>query len=89
MLDKLHVVADYEGRSANSQMLVLIRSLIEDYEAKHGEIKSEKSEFDISIVQRNRTHYKTKQRLSSIRKPLFLQIFIYKKRLFLILNDNP
>lgn len=42
MLDKLHVVADYEGRSANSQILVLIRSLIEDYEAKHGEIKSEK-----------------------------------------------
>lgn len=39
MLDKLHVVADYEGRSANSQILVLIRDLIENYEAKHGEIK--------------------------------------------------
>ena len=39
MLDKLHVVADYEGRSANSQILVLIRDLIEQYEAKHGEIK--------------------------------------------------
>ena len=38
MLDKLHVVADYEGRSANSQILVLIRKLIESYEAKHGEI---------------------------------------------------
>jgi hypothetical protein len=25
MLDKLHVIADYEGRSANSQILVLIR----------------------------------------------------------------
>ena len=25
MLDKLHVVADYEGRSANGQILVLIR----------------------------------------------------------------
>ena len=39
MLDKLHVIADYEGRSANSQILVLIRDLIEQYEAKHGEIK--------------------------------------------------
>ena len=38
MLDKLHVVADYEGRSANSQIIVLIRALIERYEAKHGEI---------------------------------------------------
>ena len=39
MLDKLHVVADYEGRSANSQILVLIRDLIKNYEAEHGEIK--------------------------------------------------
>ena len=42
MLNKLHVVADYEGRSANSQILVLIRDLIEEYEAKHGEIKTGK-----------------------------------------------
>ena len=42
MLDKLHVIADYEGRSANSQILVLIRDLIEEYEDKHGEIKSGK-----------------------------------------------
>ena len=39
MLHKLHVVADYEGRSANSQILILIRDAIESYEAKHGEIK--------------------------------------------------
>lgn len=39
MLDKLHVVADYEGRSANSQILILIRDSIEEYEKKHGEIK--------------------------------------------------
>ncbi len=39
MLDKLHVVADYEGRSANSQILILIRDCIEKYEEKHGEIK--------------------------------------------------
>ena len=42
MLDKLQVVADYEGRSANSQILVLIRDLIEQYEQKHGEIKTGK-----------------------------------------------
>ena len=42
MLDKLHVIADYEGRSANSQILVLIRDLIESYEQKHGEIKTGK-----------------------------------------------
>lgn len=39
MLNKLHVVADYEGRSANSQILILIRDCIEDYEEKFGEIK--------------------------------------------------
>ncbi|MBQ9150646.1 MAG: Arc family DNA-binding protein [Clostridia bacterium] len=38
MLDKLHVIADYEGRSANSQILILIRDCIEKYENKHGEI---------------------------------------------------
>lgn len=40
MLDKLHVVADYEGRSANSEILVLIRDAIEKYEEKHGEINN-------------------------------------------------
>lgn len=38
MLDKLHVVADYEGRSANSQILILIRDCIEKHEQKHGPI---------------------------------------------------
>lgn len=38
MLDKLHVVADYEGRSVNSQVLILIRQAIEEYEARHGRI---------------------------------------------------
>jgi len=36
LLDKLHVVADYEGRSANSQILVLIRDSVSKYEAEHG-----------------------------------------------------
>ena len=39
MLDKLHVVADYEARSANGQILVLIRDCIEKYEKEHGEIE--------------------------------------------------
>jgi len=38
MLDKLHIVADYEGRSANSQILILIRDCIKKYEDEHGEI---------------------------------------------------
>ncbi len=39
MLDKLHIVADYEGRSANSQINILIRDCIEAYEARHGKIE--------------------------------------------------
>lgn len=39
MLHKLHVVADYEGRSANSQILILIRNAINEYEKEHGEIQ--------------------------------------------------
>ena len=38
MLNKLHVVADYDGRSVNSEVLILIRQAIESYEEKHGEI---------------------------------------------------
>ena len=39
VLNKLHVIADYEGRSANSQINYLIRKCIEEYEEKHDEIK--------------------------------------------------
>lgn len=39
ILDKLHIVADYEGRSANGQINTLIRACVEQHEAKHGEIK--------------------------------------------------
>ncbi len=39
MLNKLHIVADYEGRSANSEILILIRNAIEQYEAKNGKIE--------------------------------------------------
>ena len=40
LLDKLHVVADYEGRSANSQVLILIRNCVREYEKENGEIET-------------------------------------------------
>ncbi len=39
MLHKLHIVADYEARSANSQVLILIRDCIEKFEKEHGKIE--------------------------------------------------
>lgn len=39
MLEKLGFVADYEGRSINSHILVLIRESIQKYEAEHGAIE--------------------------------------------------
>ena len=38
MLNKLNFVAEYEGRSVNSHILVLIRDSIMRHEEKHGEI---------------------------------------------------
>lgn len=42
LLHKIHVVADYEGRSANSQILILIRDCIKEYESEHGKIEIKK-----------------------------------------------
>ena len=42
LLDKLHVVADYEGRSANSQVLLLIRNCVREYEKENGEIETKR-----------------------------------------------
>ena len=39
LLNELHRVADYEGRSLNSHILVLIRENIQAFERKHGEIE--------------------------------------------------
>ena len=39
MLKKLTYVADYEGRSINSHILVLIRESIRAFEEEHGEIQ--------------------------------------------------
>ena len=39
LLNKLHFVTDYEGRSLNHQILILIRHCVEQYEKKHGKIE--------------------------------------------------
>ena len=39
MLDKIGYVADYEGRSVNSHVLVLIRENIKKFEIEHGKIE--------------------------------------------------
>ena len=35
---KLHYISKYEGRSANGQVLYLIRNCIKDFERREGEI---------------------------------------------------
>lgn len=37
--DKLHYLSRYEGRSANGEVLYLIRQAIERFEAEHGTIE--------------------------------------------------
>ena len=39
MLEKIGYVADFEGRSINSHVLVLIRDSIEEFEKKYGKIE--------------------------------------------------
>ncbi len=41
MLDKIGFIADYEGRSVNSHILVLIRKDIKAFEEEHGKIEGE------------------------------------------------
>ena len=41
MLEKIGFVADYEGRSINSHILVLIRQDIKAFEEEHGSISGE------------------------------------------------
>ena len=38
MLEKIGFVADYEGRSVNSHILVLVRECIHAFEQEHGPI---------------------------------------------------
>ena len=41
MLNKISYIADYEGRSVNSQVLVLIRQHIKSFEDVNGPIEGE------------------------------------------------
>ena len=41
MLEKIGFVADYEGRSVNSHILVLIRQNIKAFEEEHGTISGD------------------------------------------------
>jgi len=41
MLDKINFVANYEGRSVNSHILVLVRESIQAFEHQHGKIEGD------------------------------------------------
>lgn len=41
MLEKLSYIAEYEGRSLNSHVLVLVRQDIANFEEKHGRIEED------------------------------------------------
>ncbi len=41
---KLHYIAKYEGRSANGQILYLIRQCIREFEEKYGKIELDNKE---------------------------------------------
>lgn len=54
MLEKLGFVADYEGRSVNSHILVLIRESIKNFEEQNGEIKgSIKPDVNVKPTRKN------------------------------------
>lgn len=41
LLDKFHYVSRYSGRSANSQLVMMIRKIVEQFEQTNGEIETE------------------------------------------------
>ncbi len=54
MLDKLSYVADYEGRSVNSHVLVLIRENIKAHEQEHGMIEGRiKPDINVKPARKN------------------------------------
>ena len=54
MLEKLGFVADYEGRSVNSHILVLIRENIKKFEEQNGEINgSIRSDVNVKPTRKN------------------------------------
>ena len=38
---KLHFISEYDGRSANGEVIFLIRKRIEEFEKEHGRIDTE------------------------------------------------
>lgn len=46
LLDKLAYIANYEGRTKNKELEKLIKRHIEEFEAKHGTIHTEKNGSD-------------------------------------------
>lgn len=55
MLEKLGFVADYEGRSVNSHILVLIRENIKKFEEQNGEINgSIRPDVNVKPTRKNR-----------------------------------
>ena len=38
---KLHYISQYEGRSANGEVIYLIRKAIEEFEKEHGKIEKQ------------------------------------------------
>ena len=54
MLEKLGFVSDYEGRSVNSHILVLIRENIKKFEKEHGKIEGEiKPDVNVKPTRKN------------------------------------
>ncbi len=48
---KLHYISKYEGRSANGQILYLIRQCIKEFEKENGEIiKTENNDWHFKIT---------------------------------------
>lgn len=43
LLKKFRFVSDYEGRSANAQILILMRKFVNEYEKEHGKIEVEEN----------------------------------------------
>ncbi len=53
MLKKIGYIADYEGRSVNSHILVLIRENIKSFEAENGEIDGNiRPEVNVKLLQK-------------------------------------
>ncbi len=54
MLEKLGFVSDYEGRSVNSHILVLIRENIKKFEDEHGKMEGDiKPDVNVKPTRKN------------------------------------